>query len=77
MNKLDLLYDVLTDKMWSQNFYNAQMLLMLNVASQIKFHCISNKNSQLNLHKYTGYKKYTGLLSPVTWKKSTPYPYVR
>lgn len=37
MNKLDLLYDVLTDKMWSQNFYNAQMLLMLNPVARDLF----------------------------------------
>jgi len=37
VNKLDLLYDVLTDKMWSQNFYNAQMLLMLNPVARDLF----------------------------------------
>ncbi|MGB9804347.1 hypothetical protein, partial [Desulfofundulus sp.] len=52
LNKLDLLYDVLSDKMWSQSFYNAQMLLMLNPEARDLFRRLRDEEDQhiLTLH---------------------------
>ncbi|RKO68099.1 hypothetical protein [Desulfofundulus salinus] len=46
MNKLDLLYDVLIDKIWSQTFYNEQMLLMVNPVARELFMRLRDEETQ-------------------------------
>ncbi len=46
MNKLDLLYDVLADKMWSQTFYNEQMLMMVNPVARELFRRLRDEEAQ-------------------------------
>lgn len=46
MNKLDLLYDALTDKLWSQHFYNEQVLMMLNPAARDLFTRLRDEEGQ-------------------------------
>jgi rubrerythrin len=53
LNKLDLLYDALTDKLWSQHFYNEQFLMIVNPIARNLFARLRDEESQhvLTLHR--------------------------
>ncbi|SHI85817.1 hypothetical protein [Desulfofundulus thermosubterraneus] len=46
MNKLDLLYDALTDKLWSQHFYNEQVLMTVNPVARDLFTRLRDEEGQ-------------------------------
>ncbi|WP_027718285.1 hypothetical protein [Desulfovirgula thermocuniculi] len=53
MKKLDLLYDLLCDKMFSQRFYNEQLLLTVNPAARRLFAALRDEEAQHVLYLRT------------------------